>query len=146
MSSPYTLRVTEARAAARAEAEQLATNAELISDLVETFYGHIRTHDLLGPIFQGEIGEDWDPHLATMKRFWSAIVFHDGGYEGRPMPAHVKLKGLTPAHFETWLVLFEQTLSEIGATEGATAFFMERAHRIAQSFQLHIFHNPALTR
>jgi hemoglobin len=135
---------SDARRQARIEAENLGIDAHLIDRLVEQFYGHIRSNALLGPIFDEAIGDRWDSHLATMKAFWSAVVFQDGGYSGRPMPAHMKLPGLTPDHFQTWLDLFRQTLQEIGATGGAATLFMERAERIAASFQLHLFHNPAL--
>ena len=143
MSANYSLRATEARQAARAEADAMGITPETISDLVDTFYGHVRADDMLGPVFEKAIGDDWEPHLATMKRFWSAIVFHDGGYAGRPMPAHMKLKpDIAPEHFARWLALFEQTLDEIGASQAAKAAFLERANRIANSFQLHLFYSP----
>jgi len=121
----------------------MGITAALVSDLVDTFYGHVRDDDLLGPVFARAIAGDWEPHLATMKRFWSALVFHDGGYSGRPMPAHMKLKAeISPAHFERWLALFARTLEEIGASEAAKAAFLGRAERIAGSFQLHLFYTP----
>lgn len=143
MSSPNQVRVTEARLAARTEAAEMGITRDLISDLVETFYGHIREDDMLGPVFARAIPGEWGPHLATMKSFWSAIIFHDGGYAGRPMPAHVKLKAqISPAHFERWLGLFDRTLDEVGATPSAKAAFLERANRIAASFQAHLFYDP----
>jgi hemoglobin len=143
MSASDQVRVTEARETARREAAEMGIAPETISDLVDTFYGHVRADDQLGPIFAKAIGDDWDPHLATMKRFWSAIVFHDGGYSGRPMPAHMKLKpDLTPGHFSRWLGLFEQALDEIGASQDARAAFLDRANRIADSFQMHLFYSP----
>lgn len=143
MSANYALRATEAREAARAEAAAMGITAQTISDLVDTFYGHVRADDQLGPIFDKAIGDRWGPHLDTMKRFWSAIVFHDGGYSGRPMPAHVKLKpDIAPEHFTRWLGLFEQTLDEIGASDAAKAAFLDRANRIANSFQMQLFYNP----
>lgn len=143
MSANYSLRATEARQAARADAAAMGITPETICDLVDTFYGHVRADDTLGPVFAKAIGDDWEPHLATMKRFWSAIVFHDGGYAGRPMPAHVKLKpDIAPAHFERWLDLFEQTLDEIGTSAAAKAAFLDRANRIAGSFQMQLFYSP----
>ena len=139
MSSPLSLRVTEARAAARAEAAAMEIDANLISRLVDRFYERIREDDRIGPVFEDAIGQDWDEHLATMKRFWSAIVFHDGGYAGRPMPKHMALNGLRPEHFAIWLDLFAMTLDEIGATPAARAAFLERAERIGAAFRAHIF-------
>lgn len=143
MSSPFAQRVTEARENARREADAAGIDREFVAALVDTFYGHVRADAMLGPVFEGEIGDAWEPHLDTMKSFWSALVFHDGGYSGRPMPAHVKLKPqISPAHFQRWLALFEATLDEIGATPQAKSLFLERANRIATSFQLHLFHSP----
>ena len=114
-----------------------------ISDLVDTFYGHVRRDDRLGPVFARAVGDDWGPHLDTMKRFWSAMMFQDGGYDGRPMPAHMKLKSqISPAHFERWLALFEQSLDELDAPAPAREVFLERARRIAASFQMHLFYTP----
>ncbi|BDX00116.1 group III truncated hemoglobin [Maricaulis maris] len=136
-------RISQARQTARSEAAAMGITPEQISDLVETFYGHVREDAMLGPVFADAIAGDWEPHLATMKRFWSALVFHDGGYQGRPMPANVKLKPqISPAHFERWLALFGQTLDEIGATPAAKTALLERANRIAASFQAHLFHDP----
>ena len=142
MSAPYQVRVTEARRIARQEAAAAGITPDFISDLVETFYGHIRQNPDLGPIFAAEIGKNWAPHLATMKQFWSALIFHDGGYSGRPMPAHAKLTDLKQEHFPIWLGLWEHTLVELGASQEAKQAFMERAHRIATSFQLHLFSDP----
>jgi len=134
--------MTEARQSAHDLASGMGIDRALIGELVDTFYGHIRAHDELGPIFARRVGEDWTPHLDTMKTFWGSLVFHDGQYSGRPMPAHVRLKEVRPEHFDLWLGLFEQTLVEIDASEAARTFFLERAHRIAQSFKLQMFFQP----
>ncbi len=118
-------------------------DAALISDLVDRFYGHVRLDPVLGPIFDAEIGDGWDAHLAKLKSFWRSVMLQEGSYSGRPMPVHMKLKGITPEHFQLWLGLFHQTLGEIGASDEAEAALMDRARRIAKSFQLNIFYNPA---
>ena len=138
MSTPHPPRLTEARE----EAARAGIDRELISALVDTFYENVRAHPVLGPVFTSEV-EDWDPHLATMKQFWGSLVFHDGQYSGRPMPAHMKLKDrVHRGHFQTWLALFDQSLREIGATQQARDWFLERANRIANSFQLQMFYTP----
>ncbi|MEC9249081.1 MAG: group III truncated hemoglobin [Pseudomonadota bacterium] len=142
MSTPNPPRLTEAREKAHAEAAQAGIDRALISDLVETFYTHIRAHPALGPIFDSQVS-DWAPHLATMKQFWGSLVFHDGQYSGRPMPAHMKLRDqVHRAHFQTWLALFDQSLQEVGASEDARDWFLERANRIANSFQLQMYYAP----
>ena len=109
---------------------------EMIRGLVHGFYDRIRADDVLGPIFSAEI-EDWDPHLAKMCDFWSSMLLMTRRYDGRPVPAHVKIPNLDRPHFERWLNLFRQTASELCPPEAA-ALFIDRAERVAQSLQLSI--------
>jgi len=39
------------------------------------------------------------------------------------VPAHLVLKGLTPAYFRQWLGLFRSTLQDLAASETVVAFF-----------------------
>ncbi len=120
-------------------AARLGIDEAFISDLVETFYRRVRSHPLLGPVFEREIGDHWDPHLATMKDFWSSVAMNTGRYSGKPFPAHMKLAGITPAHFNVWLALFRMTLEDLSDNAETVDYFMERAGRIARSFQLGMF-------
>lgn len=107
---------------------------EMMSRLVRAFYGRARLDPLLGPIFEERLAGHWEEHLAKLTDFWSQIGLRTGRYSGRPLPAHMAL-GLEPEHFAIWLALFEATAREELPPEGA-AFFIARAHRIAESFQL----------
>lgn len=52
-----------------------------------TFYRKVRTDEQLGPIFNRAISE-LDPHLATMYRFWSSVMYPAGNtrtIRSRPM-------------------------------------------------------------
>ena len=40
---------------------------EMIADLVDAFYARIRKDPVLGPIFDGAIGDGWDAHLAKLR-------------------------------------------------------------------------------
>lgn len=120
-------------------AERLGIDEAFVSNLVENFYTRVRAHPLLGPVFQNEIDDNWAPHLATMKDFWSSVAMNTGRYSGKPFPAHMKLTGITPAHFNIWLALFRLTLEEMSDTAETVDYFMERANRIARSFQLGMF-------
>ncbi|MEE2565661.1 group III truncated hemoglobin [Hyphobacterium marinum] len=115
-----------------------------IDRLVETFYARVRAHPLLGPIFQDAIGDEWGPHLARMKTFWSSVALNSGTYSGKPVPAHKKLTQVQPWHFNIWLGLFRETLHDTAACPEAVEYFMERAERIAQSLQLAMFGLPGL--
>jgi hemoglobin len=114
---------------------QIAPSDDQIEDLVATFYARIRKDAELGPIFEHVIGADWGPHLKTMCDFWSSVMNTTGRYKGRPIPAHVKLTGIEPRHFERWLVLFAETTRELFEPALAQLFLM-RAQRIAESLKL----------
>lgn len=119
-----------------------AIDEDLIEALVRTFYDRVRAHPDLGPIFASKIGEDWEPHLQKMFAFWSSVTMLTGRYKGQPQRAHMPLKQVTPAHFQTWLQLFRATADEVCGPEIAP-IFIEKAERIADSLQLGMFFNPA---
>ena len=115
----------------------------MIHELVHGFYGHIRADAVLGPIFAAEIS-DWEPHLAKMCDFWSSMLLMTKRYDGRPVPAHVRIPGLDRPHFERWLTLFRQTAADL-CPPAAAALFIDRAERVAQSLQLSLdFHRGVL--
>jgi hemoglobin len=105
----------------------------MIDRLVETFYARVRDDALIGPIFAERV-EDWGPHLAQMKLFWSSVALSTGIYQGRPMPKHLPLP-IDATHFDRWLMLFEETAREV-CPPVALDWFMERARRIAESLEL----------
>jgi hemoglobin len=128
-----------AGAAARREAavqqlrDQTGINEAMIDALVEGFYARVRNDGLIGPIFAAHI-DDWGPHLAQMKLFWSSIALSTGVYQGRPMPKHMPLP-IDARHFDRWLDLFVETAQDL-CPPVAAAHFIERARRIAASFEL----------
>lgn len=128
----------ERRQELRDQAAALGVTEDYISTLVDTFYTRVRAHPVLGPVFDTAIS-DWGPHLDTMKDFWSSVALGTGRYSGRPVPAHARHRHIQQFHFNLWLALFEQTLRDTAATPEATAFFLERANRIAQSLQYALF-------
>ncbi|WP_348639529.1 group III truncated hemoglobin [Mesorhizobium sp. M1D.F.Ca.ET.043.01.1.1] len=73
-----------------------------------------------------------------MTDFWCSVILKSGVYQGRPVPAHLKLEDLTEADFEIWLALFRETAAELFAPKTA-AVFVERAERIAASLKLAMF-------
>src|SRR6266568_5173812 len=106
----------------------------MIERLVREFYDRARQDAVLGPIFETRLAGHWEEHIARLVDFWSQIGLRTGRYDGRPLPAHAALD-LEPEHFRRWLALFETTARDVMPREGA-AFFIGRAHRIAESFQL----------
>ncbi|MEO1966089.1 group III truncated hemoglobin [Hyphomonas sp.] len=130
----------ERQASIQHTAAALGIDEALVSQLVDTFYARVRQDDLLGPIFQAALGEDWDPHLAKLKDFWSAIALGTRRYNGRPMPAHLRLSDrISEAHFVRWLGLFRETVDELMPNPAAADFFYDRANMIGRNFQAMIF-------
>ena len=138
MESRFRIQDSEGAAARRAAAvdrikAETGIDEAMISDLVEAFYGRVRADDLIGPIFAARI-DDWGPHLAQMKLFWSSVALSSGAYQGRPMPKHLPLP-VDARHFDRWLTLFQDTVRDLCPPQAAAAF-MERARRIAESLEL----------
>jgi hemoglobin len=55
------------------------------------------------------------------------------------------LKDVTPEHFARWLELFRATCGEL-CTDAQALAFIDKAERIAKSFQLAMFYDPAVDR
>lgn len=107
----------------------------MIKRLVDAFYATIRRDPLLGPVFAERI-PDWDSHLERMYAFWSSVALMSGRYHGQPMAKHLPLP-VDARHFDRWLGLFEATAQEV-CPPAAADHFIERARRIAASFELGI--------
>ena len=103
--------------------------------MVHTFYDRVRADPLIGPVFDAQV-DDWDQHLEKLCAFWSNILLRTGRYQGRPMQKHLRLP-IEAEHFDRWLALFRATASEIMPPDAA-AIFIDRANRIADSFELGI--------
>ncbi|MGH6989135.1 MAG: group III truncated hemoglobin [Stellaceae bacterium] len=107
----------------------------MIERLVRAFYGRARLDPLIGPIFESKV-HDWEGHLTRLCAFWSSVALMSGRYHGQPMVAHLPLPVDTP-HFDRWLEIFAETANDV-CPAAAAAFFLDRAHRIADSLELGI--------
>jgi hemoglobin len=105
----------------------------MIERLVHVFYAQVLEDEILAPIFRGRLNSGWDAHLAKMVDFWSSVALTTGRYGGKPHVAHQPL-GLSPHHFARWLSLFERSAETVCGD--AAAFFIDRAHRIADSLMI----------
>lgn len=121
-------------AASGAAAGSPEINEEMIHALVHGFYGRVRRDPALAPIFNREIGDGWDRHLAKMCDFWSAVMLGTGRFKGAPMATHARLPQIRATHFAKWLYLFELTAREVCPPDAAE-LFVRRAHLIGQSLQ-----------
>jgi hemoglobin len=117
------------------------TTDESIAFLVHAFYEKVRRDPQLKPIFNQAIGGEWAAHMAKMADFWSAAMRISRRYNGDMLAAHRQLDGLSPARFERWLELFEQTIAEYFTTEAGAAL-RDRARKAARNLQLALSHLP----
>jgi hemoglobin len=75
--------------------------------MVDTFYQHVKTDDLIGPIFASRIADkDWPRHLNRMYTFWTTILLNKPGYSGQPFEKHRDMP-IYQDHFERWVGLFK---------------------------------------
>lgn len=103
---------------------------EDITNLVHQFYSKVRKDDLLAPVFNAIIQDNWDRHLQIMCKFWSTILLYSKKYLADPMVKHLPMP-LEKQHFDKWLALFEETIDElfVGTT---TINAKSRANNIAR--------------
>jgi len=102
--------------------KRLLDSPEAIRLLVDSFYEKIQVDPLLAPIFTDVAQVDWAHHLPKMYAFWENIILGNNVYHGHPFRPHLLVNQkhtLRVAHFERWLQLFTQTLTE--RFEGQTA-------------------------
>ncbi|HQE12828.1 MAG TPA: group III truncated hemoglobin [Flavipsychrobacter sp.] len=85
-------------------------NLEDIQCLVDSFYGKIRDHELLGAIFNHVIQDRWPQHLKKMYSFWQTVLLEEERtYFGAPFPPHAKLP-VSALHFDEWVRLWHETV------------------------------------
>ena len=80
-----------------------------VTIMVHEFYKQVKNDSLLGGVFIGAIGKNWDAHLEKMVNFWDSLLFHEPVYSGQPYPKHADLP-ISHEHFERWLHLFYKTI------------------------------------
>jgi len=110
--------------------------------LVGLFYGKVRKHDRLGPIFN-EVILDWEEHLEKITDFWMNTVFYENDYHGNPLRKHLNLdirfkEKIEQAHFGNWLELWFATVDEHFHGEKAH-LAKERARNMAHIMYLRIY-------
>jgi hemoglobin len=115
-----------------------------VKTLVDDFYGKIRDNELLSPIFNGVIKDNWPAHLEKMYGFWQTLLLDVQAYSGSPFLKHAKLP-IEKEHFDTWIGLFNETVDEHFTGEKASEAKW-RAARMSEMFQYKLDYyknNPA---
>lgn len=109
---------------------------EQIKRMVNLFYSRVQKDDLIGPIFNGVIQDQWPKHLEKMYGFWQTVLLNERAYSGSPFPPHAKLP-IAAEHFERWLELFKANMQENFEGEKADEAVW-RAEKMAEMFQYKI--------
>ena len=103
-----------------------------VQTLVDEFYTKVRNDELLAPIFNNIIGDDWPKHLEKMYRFWQTILLGEHTYFGSPFSPHATMP-IAKEHFERWKKLFFITVDEHFNGESANEAKF-RAEKMAEMF------------
>ena len=117
-------------------------NREDVRLLVHTFYGKIRKHAILGPIFN-HIITDWEDHLELLTDFWETQLFLQRKYVGNPITAHQEVdrkmqKSITSEHFGLWLNEWFAAIDELFF--GETAWIAKnRAQKMSTMLFMQIY-------
>ena len=108
--------------------------------LVNEFYRHVRTDDVLGPIFNTIIGDDWSHHLPIMYTFWNTVLFGAEGYKGQAVGKHVEIDRKMPLneeHFERWISMWQQTVDRLFEGDNANRI-KDKANTMLQLIQFKV--------
>ncbi|MGB0124073.1 MAG: group III truncated hemoglobin [Silvibacterium sp.] len=95
----------------------ISLNEQNIASLVDRFYAKVREDALLGPVFNGAIGDHWPEHLAKLTDFWTSVLLASGRYKGNPMMAHLPIPQMDNDHFSRWIELWSETTTEVFGPE-----------------------------
>jgi len=113
-------------------------NLEDIKLLVDAFYNRVREDELLAPVFNSVIQDNWSMHLEKMYKFWQTVLLSEHTYYGTPFAPHAKLP-VEGRHFDQWLKLFFQTIDETFEGEKASEAKW-RGEKMAEMFQIKLQH------
>ncbi|SFE36763.1 group III truncated hemoglobin [Spirosoma endophyticum] len=106
---------------------------EAVRFLVDSFYKKVQADTFIGPIFTDVAQVDWSNHLPKMYAFWESLILGNNAYDGHPFRPHLVINQkhtLTIDHFERWLQLFSETITENFTGEAAEQV-RQRATQIA---------------
>jgi hemoglobin len=118
----------------RAQAVGLTEAA--VREVVFAFYHKVRIDEVLGPIFEEALGDDWGPHIENICLFWLTATRLGSGYKaGNFIPAHMKHASILQEQMLRWLHLFRETAVE-RCTQEAAAALIDIAERMADSIRV----------
>ena len=89
---------------------RIPVTPEQIARVVSAFYGDVRAHPALGPVFAAHV-TDWPSHEDKIVRFWRNALLLERTYDGNPMRVHAVAGNVHHDHFPVWLSLFDAVLA-----------------------------------
>jgi hemoglobin len=117
-------------------------NREDLEQLLYAFYSKVFGDELIGLFFTEVVPLDLETHVPVIADFWEAIVFGKRGYSRNVMQVHQhihQLSTIRKEHFDRWVTLFTQTLTE--RAEGPNAELMkQRARSLATLMDIKLNH------
>ncbi len=118
-----------------------------IDAVLRAFYSRVFDDKLLGHIFIEVAHMNLEEHLPMIGNFWEKVLLDTVEYSGNAMRLHRHLhdrEPLTPAHFQQWLTIWNQTID--ARHQGTTADQAKQdAFRIALAMQRNLYRDAAPT-
>ncbi|MBS1513374.1 MAG: group III truncated hemoglobin [Bacteroidetes bacterium] len=87
-----------------------------IERLIIRFYDKVKKDDTIGFIFTEVVPINWDHHIPVIVDFWESILLDNPVYQKNAMEVHYTLNKKVPLqkeHFDTWILLFTNTVDEL---------------------------------
>jgi hemoglobin len=115
--------------------------------LVRAFYGRALADAMIGYLFTDVAKMDVEAHIPVIASFWETILLGARSYGGGAFRPHAELhakSSLRRAHFQRWLVLWEETVDELFAGPRAE-LAKAHAHRVAHAFHGRLQTHPSPT-
>ena len=95
----------------QAENHDILNEAD-VEVLVNAFYTKVRQDELLFPVFDPVVKDNWEHHLKRMTDFWSTLLLYTRKFTDDPLTKHLPLP-INKEHFDRWLQLFNETIDEL---------------------------------
>lgn len=134
--NPLQIGASAVTAAYQNDAAKVGISEADIRRLVPAFYANVRRDPILGPVFDGIIGDNWPAHIDTVCSFWLSATRLDRRYDGRNFtPAHVRHPAIRADLLAQWLTIFRTTAWELCTPAQADAL-VGIAERMAGSLAI----------
>lgn len=109
---------------------------------IDAFYEKVKADATIGYIFNDIAEIEWEAHMPKIYLFWESILLGKPGFQGDVMGVHIRLnkkEKLTAQHFDRWINLFTETVSEM-YTGNVANEAISRANTIRRTME-HILTN-----